>query len=74
LTTVKSRINGRIRRNSNLIVTLYNNRSFIDFGFVRHIFAMIGDMRYSGFACFATVDLVEQNGPLRPELHRLGLG
>jgi len=43
-------------------------------GFVRHILAMIWDMRYSRFACFATVDLVEQNGPLRPELNRLRLG
>jgi len=38
LTTVKSRINARIRRNSNIHFTLYIDRSCIDFGFVRHIF------------------------------------
>jgi len=37
LTTVKSRINGRIRRNSNRIFILYNDRGFIEIGFVRHI-------------------------------------
>ena len=37
-TVVKSRVNARIRRNSNRIFILYNDRIFIDFGFVRHIF------------------------------------
>jgi len=74
LTTVKSRINPRIRRKSNGPFVLYNDHIFIEFSFVRHIFAMIWDMRYSRFACFANVDLVEQNDPLHPELNRLGLG
>ncbi|MFI5459261.1 MAG: hypothetical protein ACHRXM_27875, partial [Isosphaerales bacterium] len=37
---VKSRINARIRRNSNRLFILYNDHSFIEFGFVRLIFAV----------------------------------
>jgi len=38
LTTVKSRMYARFQRNSNGLFILYNDRSFIEFGFVRHVF------------------------------------
>jgi len=40
-TTVKSRVNGRIRRNSNRLFILYIDRSFIEFGFVRIVFGLV---------------------------------
>jgi len=40
LTMVKPLINGRIRRNSNGLFILYIDRSFIESGFVRIIFAI----------------------------------
>jgi len=45
LTTVKSAINARIRHNFNNIFILYNNRIFVEIGFVGQIFALIRDMR-----------------------------
>jgi len=38
---VKSRINAEIRRNSKGLFILYNNHTFIEFGFVRMIFAVL---------------------------------
>ena len=73
LTTVKSRINGRIGRNSNRIFILYIDRSFIEFGFVRHFRDDRGHAILE-IRVLRDRNLVEQNGPLRPELNRLGFG
>jgi len=40
LTTVKSRVNARIRRNSNGYFIVYDDHIVVDFGFVRIIFAI----------------------------------
>jgi len=40
LTTVKSRLNAKSRRNFNRLFILYNDRIFFEIGFVRHIFAV----------------------------------